>query len=234
MIRRCYRSTRIAAIAVTLMGLASSAPAAVVEITYSGIVTTGINPEGLFGSKYDLDNDPFSGTFIFDTDIGHVVSVPGFNSVEGGSETSYASPSISTILTVNGISAPAYVGSIHAFALAYEFGAGQEAQTVDLSKSSDDFMAASIVNYVGSLPSTIDEPFTYTVQPGDTTNFLAVLGNTTDFEAGVAGNITSVTETLVGSPPPSPMPEPSTWFFMFIGIFGTGSVMRIRKNNARA
>src|SRR4051812_17207364 len=81
------------------------AKAAVVYVTYTGTVSAGIDPGGVFGQAGSLSGKSYTVSYVFDTSLGSAVT----NSVEdfrfGGTAFGTASPLLDpAVLTIGGFS----------------------------------------------------------------------------------------------------------------------------------
>ncbi|WP_334537188.1 PEP-CTERM sorting domain-containing protein [Bradyrhizobium sp. AZCC 2230] len=211
-----------------LLGQVSQASAAMVNITYTGTVADGSYDQGVFGGNIVGAN--FTATFKFDTSISGAFN--SFNSagsyIVGGSAFGGPAPGLSAALTINGITqsfTPSYDSQIYAA----NDGTNSTQEHIAGNDFNQNFIEASITNHGTLLPGTIDVPFSYIVQPGDSMQgdfHLTTLGL---YSAQGSLNLTSVTETVDGV---SAVPEPSTWAMMIIGFYGLGWMAYKRKNSA--
>lgn len=93
--------TTVASAAV-LVAISVSAQAAIVQVVYTGTVSSGVDTIGVFGQQgASLAGDVFKVTYIFDTTRGTIVSSPTENSATGGAAIGVASPSLGTIVEIN-------------------------------------------------------------------------------------------------------------------------------------
>ncbi len=215
-----------AAVAVAFVTGATSASAALVDVVYSGTVYDSNDLTGVFGPpNTSLDGDPITVTYEFDTTQGITSASPTQNYAYGGGFYGASSPALSVVITVDGVSvsagAPNYIGEIYG----YNDGSISE-QLHEASNYSDNGVIFEdsgaetyIYNYNGMLPASITTPFTYAVQPGDSTSGYFQI-QTYTYATGAAqyasGSINIATLTV------SVVPEPSTWAMMLIGFAGLG------------
>jgi hypothetical protein len=95
------------------------ASAAIVNVTYTGTVSSGFDTTGVFGpANSSLTGDPYTTAYTFDTTIGFIYSSPDINATIGGygSATFQPSPSLGGVVTINGHSATiggSYFGEIY-------------------------------------------------------------------------------------------------------------------------
>src|SRR5438309_2193510 len=90
---------------------ASKASAAIVNVTYTGTVASGVDEQGLFGApNTSLVGDSYIAQYTFDTAVGFTFSTPTQNYAYGGDNWGNASPALSTTVTINGVSVT-YVGN---------------------------------------------------------------------------------------------------------------------------
>jgi hypothetical protein len=95
-------TSAVAAALLALFG-ASPASATIVQVTYTGTLSSGFDTSGVFGPPgTDLTNDPYTASYLFDTTFAG--STPTYNVAYGGTIISVpnASPSLGATLTING------------------------------------------------------------------------------------------------------------------------------------
>jgi hypothetical protein len=205
------------------------AVAAVVDVTFTGIVGTngndpknGVDANGLFvHSQGSVVGLAFSATYVFDTSISPA-SLPNYSSVNfGGTALTSQSPALSASITINSntvtISNPAYFG----FYGVSGNGAGGQADHATAQALSGTFNITNALYApgwsTGFIPLSNDVPFTYTnLLPGDGVGSFKLSG----VEAVLVAQ--SVTVAAV--------PEPSTWAMMMLGFAGVGFMVYRRKN----
>jgi hypothetical protein len=96
-------TTLAATTALASFGGLTPASATIVDVTYTGGVSSGRDTDGLFGPPgTDLTGDPFKAFFVFDTTLGSTTTSPTENQALGGTVLSLPSPSLSAALTING------------------------------------------------------------------------------------------------------------------------------------
>ena len=185
----------IVAASVCMMALVTAGPTrpSIIDITYSGYVGFGYDPEGIFGAPHtSLTGDSWSANYIFDTSQGSRVTVPGYSdSVSGGSVYGTSSPALSAGLTINGKT--------------LNLGGGYIAST-QVTGSQD---IITDVYYYSSNPFTAQRISLYAyssaVPPDLTTAFKSSSGGYgLAFSENVEGEFTSnleVTHVQVGTPP---------------------------------
>ena len=163
----------IAVAGVTLLGIAQ-ASAAIVDVTYTGTVSYGSDPTGVFGTVETggkaYVGDPFVANFVFNTNIyTEAYSSPTLNYAIG--EQGFGdSPALSASLTLNGQTAsignPSYAGEIYGsndgccdseqlHSSQYFFS--------DISIVVYNYLDAAIYANDASIPASITTPFTYNV-----------------------------------------------------------------------
>ena len=202
---------------------AAPADATVVYVTYTGTISRGNDPNGVFGQAGSLNGKSFETSYVFDTGSFPDAS-PSLNSVFGGTALGSPSPLIDpAVLTIGGVSIDIrgnLVGEIQGI------NQGPGAFSEQLHRAYDTNGSAvenSIFNYSGGLPASITTPFIYHVTSSD--------GGSSGFSAfGASGNMTVDTLTVSLTPTPS-VPEPSTWAMMILGFLGLGFMAYRRKNS---
>lgn len=80
------------------------AQAATMQVTYSGMISSGVDTSGLFGAAQgDLGGVAYVLSFLYDTGIGGVdLSMPLFETLSGGSSTGVLPAPVNASLRVNG------------------------------------------------------------------------------------------------------------------------------------
>jgi hypothetical protein len=202
---------------------AAPAEATVVYVTYTGTISRGDDPSGVFGQAGSLNGKSFEVGYVFDTGS-YPDTNPALNFVFGGTNFGSPSPLIDpAVLTIGGVSIDIrgnLVGEIQGI------NQGPGAFSEQLHSAWDtngSVVENSIFNYSGGLPATITTPFIYHVTSND--------GGSSDFSAfGASGNM-SVDTLTVSLTPLSAVPEPSTWAMMILGFVGLGFMACRRKNS---
>jgi hypothetical protein len=202
----------------------TSASADIVTLTYTGVVGSGADTSGYFGTAgANLTNDAFTATFVFNTNL------PGAAEYQfaahGGSTYGIPSPAISATLTINGqtfnVDPTIYADfqeSPISSNLGFQAFAGvgpiaNDSVSLALNVSTSDPNAPEF----GSLAA----PFSYTyVTGGD---------NLGHFIFG-ADNLSLFSNTVTQTNPASAVPEPSTWAMMILGFAGLGLMAYRRKS----
>lgn len=236
------RNTVLGAIAAIFTLTTTSASAAIVTITYDGVVSSGFDQTGVFGpANTALDGDAFRVVYKFDTSQGVANLSPTYNTIYGGSAIGTTSPWLRTVATINGVSTNVN-GGFYSEIVGSNIGnfSVQFASVVDSVQMTDinnittvgqDQISTIAYGYPGNLPATIDQPF-YVNTTGD-----LVSGNLSifDYVSDANGNYisarfanadlatTSITETIDGG-----VPEPATWVVLMLGFGAAGAVLRRR------
>jgi hypothetical protein len=179
-----YKSVLAGAVisgACLVFGTVAPAGADIITVTATGVITPGngfanIDTAGIFGSPgADLNGDTITVVFTFDTSLGFPATQ---HQALGGTAYGRASPALSAVGTVNGVSVTT-LGTFHGELDAFNLGpsCGQSTCSVfqviadpgngsgsGLSGPPDVFIASP----GGTLTNnSIYSPFTYTVQPED-------------------------------------------------------------------
>src|SRR3977135_2303017 len=89
---------------VAMLGGVSQASAAIMDVTYTGTVYSGIDTLGVFGGG-SLVGLSWVATYTFDTSLGYSYSSPNYNYVNGGSGSALpnTSPVLSSMIAINGV-----------------------------------------------------------------------------------------------------------------------------------
>lgn len=203
-----------------LVAGASCAQAAIVDVTYNGTVTSDTELTGIFGPANGSDNlvgSTFQITYRFNTTQGTTYSSPTENFAYGYGASS---PSLGATVKVGSITGPAIAGSYFGEISGYNDPSAPESEQYHDANDYiynpgniyvNNIAYGNVYNYTAgsTIPASIDTPFTYTVQPGDGA-YMVVAYDSYDYNTGasvytnVDGNVTSITETLVGAPGPLP------------------------------
>jgi hypothetical protein len=204
---------------VAMLGGVSQASAAIIDATYTGTVSSGIDTLGLFGAAgANLAGSSWVVTYTYDTSLGYSKSSPYENYVYGGINYGNTSPVLSSMITINGVG-KAVDASYYGYILGKETGSSNEQyHTV----SSSEYLHNYIYNYNGTLPASITTPFTHTVDNNDTA--YGTFGAGTEI---IKANLASLT---VSDHVVAAVPEPSTWAMMLLGFAGIGFVAYRRKS----
>lgn len=214
------------------------AAAAIVDVIYTGTVTSDSDLTGVFGTvggSNDLVGQIYTAKFVFDTSMGTEVNTGSQHYISGGTGFGTTSPAISATLTIGSttISVPTnYSAEIYTHDQA-AIGFGEQNHFVsDYVNNSALYSYRVLQAYVfgssGSIPFSLDGPFSYTIAAGDS-GYLSYSGSVYDYAA--AQQIESLTingdvSTLTVS---SGVPEPSTWTMLMLGLAGVGWMACRRK-----
>jgi hypothetical protein len=207
-----------------LLAISHSIPAkaAVVYVTYTGTVTRGTDPGGVFGQSGSLNGQPYEVLYVFDTGS-YPDNNPTHNFIFGGTAFGNPSPLVgAAVLTVGGVSIKIEgnkVGEIVGTNNGPNAFSEQLHMANDLNGSA---VENSIFNYSGGLPATITTPFVYHVTSSD--------GGSSDFSAfGASGNLSVMTLVVSLDPRISAVPLHSSWPLTILGFAGVGYMAYRRK-----
>jgi hypothetical protein len=217
--------------AVAMLGGVSQASAAIMDVTYTGTVSYGIDTFGLFGTAgANLTGKSWVATYTFDTSLGNPYSAPDTSYASGGSQYGNTSPVLSSMITINGVG-KAVGGSYWGNDYAYNYGSSSHQYHVaeNYSSGHKEHLENYIHSFSGSLPASITTPFTHTVGGKDNAYYgTYYLTNGTGYDSIIANLATlTVSNHVVAA-----VPEPSTWAMMLLGFAGVGAMTyrRSRKN----
>jgi hypothetical protein len=213
---------------VAMLGGVSQASAAIMDVTYTGTVGSGISGSygidtlGVFGTAgANLTGSSWVATYTFDTSLGDPYSSSNYNYVHGGSNygAAYPSPVLSSMITINGVGRAvdgSYIGEISG----YNSGGFSEQYHIayDYSSGHQEYLQNYIYNYIGSLPASITTPFTHTVDANDT----EFIGKYYLANGAASETIYAYITTLTVTEHVAAVPEPSTWAMMILGFAGVG------------
>jgi hypothetical protein len=218
---------------VAMLGGVSQTSAAVMDVTYTGTVSSGTDTLGVFGGG-SLVGLSWVATYTFDTSLGYTYSSSDYNYAYGGSEygAGHPSPVLSSMITINGVGR-AVDGSYHGWDYGYNIGGVSRQIHIaeNVSSGHTENLNNDIYNYNGSLPGSITTPFTHTVDAHDAYAYgYYSLSNGTGYESIQAKLATLTVSEHVGA-----VPEPSTWAMMLLGFAGVGfAAYRKRKTGTFA
>ena len=162
-----------AGFAALLLG-APSAQADIITVTYTGTVASGFDQTGLFGKvNADLYGDSYKVVYVFNTAKGITTSSATESSASGGASYPASTPSIKTTVTINGVSVSSNLTGW--FDQVSAFNDGSASQQYSSSQFYDVGTKNTVNNYANNfvtttnltIPASITTPFSYTVQPGD-------------------------------------------------------------------
>ena len=227
-----------------------TASAAIVQITYTGTITSGSDGQGRFGLiGSSLAGDTYTLSEKFNTSVGFNSYSYG-NQVDGGTYNQFqpASPSLGATLTING-NAATIGGTFHGEDVSqHQNGATNNQQLVQEADFSgivsyNNFIISNLTDPSGKLPADINSSYHFTPSSSDDNNsiffsFDTYLNTESAFRAAfvqslgtTSGNasVLSVDASLV-----SGVPEPGTWAMMLLGFGGLGflAYRKTRKGGA--
>ncbi len=211
----------IGLVVAAIAALAStSASASLVEATFTGTVADPVN----------TNQDTFTANFIFDTSKGFSGGGgPGVLADVGGSSFGFPTPLVSSSFVAFGISqsfSGGYFASLtiinSAQGVSFEIHAKAQPDSFSLL----DLDISSTLADVPS-PTSLDSPFAYTAQVGDSTE------GTFRLCVSVGScNVLELIPTQVQFSEVSGVPEPSTWVMMILGFAGIGFTAYRKRNRS--
>ncbi len=210
-------SVFVAAVTIVAWASSNSASAAIVTVTYQGIVSYGIDETGVFGAA----NTVLSGN---DFTVIYTVNdaTPGATFSFNPPFSSRAFGAVSAVVTINH----------HSLFIAGDF-SSEASQDRQVGFGSDDvfhsvqdlsgFLVNNEVNGVSPFLTSFDyhTSLFYQVQPGDFA--VGFVGNAIDADTAFA-NLLSTSVTI------SPVPELGAWAMMIIGFGGVALQLRHRRS----
>lgn len=202
----------------------SPAQSMIMEVTYTGTVSSGYDSAGIFGDPgQNITGDSYSATFVFDPEIGRIQS-SNSDYARGGAYMGTGSPMLESTVTINGktqIIYGGYYSSVYAASLASGFSEMQQVAQ-DYNDGKLRSIDSTIFNTLGTFPISLTAPFgPYAVRSTDTVrvivdfdNLDAFGGNSLGRDAYALIDISMVTISAV--------PELTTSVMLFLGFAGLG------------
>jgi hypothetical protein len=226
----------ITSVALLTVAAATPARATIVTVTYTGVVSHGIDPIHVFGVGDNLDGQAYRAVYVFDTTVGgDIFSSPTFNYVLGGTLNGSPSPALSASMTINNVTAE-FTPNFQGFDEGIRDVGSLIFQDVKRVASVGNFSEFGILIHRldrldAVLPASLTDPFSHTVnsQDGIFAFFQLEYKNLLNgqFSAFVKADLLPQTVTIG-----SPVPEPSTWATMILGFAGVGFMVYRRRKRA--
>lgn len=232
---------KLLASAALVVGFAASAPlsAAVVQVQYTGTVSSGFDQTGVFGSANSfLDGSAYTASYTFETTNGIFISNAAHNYAYGGTAYSVASPALSSTITINGNTVSIsgnYFGQIFGqnsgtFSQVYH-------HATDYVTSGSSYYLAqmynSVFNYSNTLPYSLTGPLSYSVTAGDTSyGYMSIENYSSSFDGYTEYAYVNLTPDHVTIS--APIPEPETYAMLLAGLGLLGFAARRRKSKLPA
>lgn len=205
-----------------LIGIYSEASAAIVDLTFRGIVSSDFDQTGIFGpagGSNNLIGDLYTGRYVFNTALGSLTSSSDTNLLDGGTNFGSTSPLVSATATINGHTVN-MGGDFESFLQAFNNGSNSSwfasafSQTNTGSVTTSTGVKNSISTLTNVLPLSLTASFTYNVGPNDNaTGSVSFSASDNSLNTAVDANLTSLTAGV---------PETSTWAMMLLGFAGIG------------
>ena len=205
-----------------------AASAAVVTLTFTGTVATGVDAAGLFGLKGgNLAGLGYVAAYRYDTNRGAGTFTPTDNQLLGGSFYGLQTPSLGATFSIGGRS----IAIAGLYFASFSGSTGPSASELSANVTDGDSQTyTQLFNDVYSdspaVPPYLDRSFTYDVGSSDQPLGLFRVRRNGAFD---------VSAELLPSRIVESVPEPSTWAMMIVGALGLGwSAVRVRRRNAAA
>lgn len=227
-----------------LCSFASQASAVILDVTFTGVVTTSqfnADPAGLFGITnipHAYDGMQVSGIIKFDTSKGLLNDFRGPNGSviqrAGGTTFGVSSPAIFASFTLNGVTVfpgLTWQASLDASdqpnANISRIGASTSV-VVDNGNGTIDAIGVSVRAASGVIPASIDAPISFTAGSGISGN-IDFQFREGSFPAPFA-HIEATLQSFAVTEEIAAVPEPSTWAMMILGFAGVGFMAYRRKS----
>lgn len=215
-------------------GLAAPVSAAVVQVQYTGTVSSGYDQTGIFGTAGSyLDGLAYTANYTFETTNGYFNSDWFYNHAYGGSAYGNLSPALGSSVTINGNTVAIsgnYFGQIYGHNAGYFSEVYHLAQ--DYVSNGFDWQQAYSQNYVynysNTLPLSLTDPLSHAVTAGD-----YAYGYLEIRDYNYSSNSYSVYTNAYFTPDHvtigAPIPEPETYALLLAGLGLLGFAARRRK-----
>ena len=238
----------VAAITLSFWAGAERAEAALVTVTYTGTVSSGIDSVGTFTQSLEPNNLAglaYKAVYVFDTTLGETVSSPGNNYALGGLFNGLQSPALSASITINGISfgfVPNNIGFINnissavvnnVFVSQIEHRADHFAPTGNVESAILTHRLRHFSLNEPTYPDSLSQPVEHDVQFNE--DVFAILN--LDYHTFANHYTAFVRATLAPSHVSievAGVPEPSSWAMMLLGFAGVGFIAYRRKSKPAA
>ena len=209
-------------LAISVAAFAGSAQAALVDVTYTGLITGGTDVGGDFGSVgATLVGKTITVQYLFNTALGDIDTNPGENSTSGGSLFSDASPGLSASISIGGGKPVTFDGASYG-SIGETSNATGSSQSHDITSAAGSDVNSFIQAGAGALPDSIVTPFSYTVSAGDFASGSFTL---------VDGGFASFAPTSISL---STVPLPSALPMFGAAVLGLGALQIARRRTAKA
>ena len=224
---------KVLAVVLALAAQTAGARAAIMEMLYQGTVRNTIDYSGMFGAGIGagvLDGKAFSASFLYDSDTGLTATNATQNDLYGGTAYGAASPFVSGVMTINGISIALQVKqrfiATHTSA-SYGSSAFVLAEKLGVTGSPvHSFIDITVNAAAGAIPLGFGTP--YAATPVTSTGaFSFFQGNpfASGFLYRADGQIT-VSSVLVRQYVPAAVPLPATGVMLLGAIAGIAALRR--------
>ena len=222
-----------AAAVVACCGVIAPVSAAIVQVQYTGTVSSGYDITGVFGTANSfLTGAAYTANYTFETANGYTYNSPNQNYAYGGSAYPTLSPSLGSTVTINGNTvsiAGNYFGEIYGIHLDY-FGQTYHAAQDYVSSGSgytNNYSYNTIYNFSNTIPASITGPFSYAVTGGDYANGYVQITdyNYSSGTVAYANAYLTPDHVTIGAP----IPEPETYAMLLAGLGLLGFAARRRK-----
>lgn len=239
-VRRARFVPILLALLSTLVLSAGGARAAIVTMTYDGVIESTFGRASVFGRPFsELVGFTYRAVYRFDTEVGRHLENPTFESVAGGTDLGETSPWVSASMTVNGVTLNLFGDKLSVASTARGAGFSRVASTAVHQPNPADFgFRTQLYHSIFStrpdngVGARLDQPFVYEVDPTDRIEwgYFEYLDPVDTSPLCCDATLTLTPQRVTVS---SAVPEPTVWIALVTGFGLLGTALRRRGRTTR-